>query len=783
MLLESLRSSTSWDEVAVRLSCSVPEARAQVQAYLASRVPPPAGELLTPLSGVRIVRDEWGVPHIFADDEAGAYHGLGFAMGQDRLWQLEYLRRLASGTLAEVLGAPWIESDRLYRTLDLRRVAAEVVAGYDAETRDRVEAFCGGINLARVQQERHGLPFECEFLECTPDSWTPEDTETVLRAFWWQLTGRFFFLSVPEQAQRLLGEGPLLEALLTPEGNASTIWPDGVPYPDLPRWEGGQPAVAGLQDSGETGSNNWVVGSRLSTSGAPLLASDPHVPLIMPSVWYEARLRAGDLDVCGAYGAGTPGLFFGRNPQVAWGLTNNISSLRDLYVEVTDDFDPERYRRGEHWQGMTRRSEVIQVRGGDPVSLEVREVDHGPVVTPLLPGWARTEQTVSLRWVGHTPTPETRVMLEYSRAGSVAEFRAKLADWACPTFNFVAADTAGEIAYQLTGKIPLRRHAARGYRPGDDPEHQWVGFIPYAALPTFTNPPDGWLGTANNPVVTDAWPYPLAGYWPSDGRMRRLRSFFTGATSVTPEQMAAGQFDDLAPRAVTWAARVVSLVRTAGVDDSLLAEIAQWDHRYPRESRPALVFETFFAHWCRTVLSRRLPPAMVSDMLIITAGLTTRTLGEDVGGWFGSEEARVAAAGECWRAALAFLTKRVGADRAGWEWGALHQVKAPLPVSDRYPLLNDLLQVGPLPNAGTLNTLNNSPWTIDRPFDTSSGVSYRLLVDLAGATLSVVPGGQSGHPGSPHYADQFPLWLEGRYHSLSLSDPWDGPAWVLRAES
>src|SRR5262249_40940739 len=178
-----------------------------------------------------------------------------------------------------------------------------------------------------------------------------------------------------------LGSGPLLEMFLTPEGDRTTIWPRGVPYPDLPRYEAGRWEETPPPGAAGPGSNNWVIGPSRSANGAPMLASDPHVPLVVPGAWYEARLRGGGLDACGAFAAGVPGIFFGRSRDVAWGLTNNISSLRDLYLEVTDDFDPDRYRRGDGWNGMESRRETIRVRGGPDVELEVREVDHGPVVS------------------------------------------------------------------------------------------------------------------------------------------------------------------------------------------------------------------------------------------------------------------------------------------------------------------------------------------------------------------------------------------------------------------
>lgn len=779
-VLNALRACPTWEEVAAYLALDVPTARARVGQLMASRVPQYQGEVIVPEVSAQIVRDRWGVPHVLAGSEVEAYVGLGFAMGQDRLWQLDALRRAAHGTLAEVLGSDVLEGDRLARTLGFTRVAEAGEAALTGEARETLEAFCGGLNLARVLAQRDGLPFEFDFLEYEPEPWTPADSLAVMRAFWWQLTGRFPIICLPETARRLLGEGPLFEAFLRSEGNEATIWPRGVPHPELAPWQGGSRESSGLTDSGAVGSNNWVVGASRSSTGAPLLCSDPHVPFLLPSVWYEARIRGGELDAAGALYAGVPGIFFGRNREVAWGLTNNISMLRDLYLEVTDDFDPDRYRRGHEWKSFTRHRETIAVRGGEPVTLEVTEVDHGPVVSEFLPGFAPVEETVSVRWVGHEPTRELETMVAYAKAGSAAEFRACLRDWHCPTFNFLMADRAGEIGYQLTGKIPLRRRPERGYRPGDDPEHAWQGYVPFEALPGTGEPPEGWLGSANNRVVTDDWPYPLSGTWPSDLRMQRLIDVLNRPGPITPEAMAAGQSDAYGPRAARWTAPAVDALRASGVEHPLLDELRTWNHTYDEDSRAACVFEAFFVEWSRAVLTHRLPAAMFPVAFANAGGLTEGLLEGDPAGWFKSAEERQTALREAWKRALEWLRARMG-DPAEWRWGRIHTLTLQHPLG-RTPVLAELLNRGPYPHAGTWNTLNNSLYEPDRAFESITGVSYRLLVDLAGATCGVNASGQSGHPGSPHYVDQIPLWQVGEYHPLDLAEDPQGESWVIRPE-
>lgn len=778
-LIAALRTASNWEDLGAQIGVAPESARTHVYDLLRARVPAAGGEVIAFGVDARITRDAWGIPHVTAASEAEAYYGLGFAMAQDRLWQMDYLRRAAYGTLAEVLGPTAVEGDKLARTLDFRGISEQGVALLSEEACQLLEHFCGGVNLARTLALRDGLPFEFSLLEYEPEPWAPADSLAVLRAFWWQLTGRFQIICLPEMVRRLLGEGPLFEALFQTEGGQETIWPRGVPYPDLPRWGTGSEEEPLVADGGAPGSNNWVVGPSRTEHGAPLLASDPHVPIVIPSVWYEAHLAGGALEAAGATYVGVPGIFFGRNREVAWGLTNNISLLRDLYLEEIDPAQPTRYRRPEGWKELVTRRETIRVRGGADVELEVQELDHGPIVSDILPAFARTGEVVSVRWVGREPTEELEAMLGYARAASVPEFRQHLRKWFCPTFNWVIADRGGEIGYQLTGKLPLRREEKCEYRRGSDPRDQWVGYVPFEALPATGEPPEGWLGSANNIVATD-WPYPLSGTWPSDYRMQRLVGALNEPGQLSREAMESLQYDSLSPRAVEWSEPAVAALREAGVADPLLDEIAAWDDRYTVDSRAAVVFESFFVAWARQVLTLRLPPELLNYLFPSSIGLVEQLWLGDPNGWFEDAEARLSALRTAWFEALTWLEGNLGADRDTWHWGQAHVLVLRHPLGTT-PLLRELFQRGPVPHPGTWNTINNSLYDPNRLFETSSGVSYRLLVDMAGRTQAITPGGQSGHAGSPHYDDQLSLWATGGYHPLELGETY-GDTWVLRSE-
>ena len=304
------------------------------------RTPDLAGTVDAPVQAdVEIVRDGHGIPHIFASSDRDIFFGYGYAMAQDRLWQMDYYRRRGMGRLSEVLGSDALEYDRLVRTVGINRIAARQAAELPEATRHLLEAFSSGINAA-MEASSDRLPIEFDLLGYRPEPWSPVDTVAILAEFRWYLTGRMPVIFLPELAKRYLADPGLYRAFLTPEAGDESIVPPGS-YPSA--GSGSEPVGEVVGDPYDwQGSNNWVVSGILSKSGAPMVASDPHIAFGSVSCWYEARLSGGSFDAAGAGYCGVPGFWFGRNRRMAWGLTNNICSQRDLYEEMTSADHPTR---------------------------------------------------------------------------------------------------------------------------------------------------------------------------------------------------------------------------------------------------------------------------------------------------------------------------------------------------------------------------------------------------------------------------------------------------------
>ncbi|MFM7843267.1 MAG: penicillin acylase family protein [Planctomycetota bacterium] len=734
---------------------------------------------------VRVVRDERGLPHVEAENTDDAYYGFGFAVAQDRLFQLDYLRRRARGTLAEILGPAAVDSDLLYHTLDLQAVAERELAAMTSEIRGLVESYAQGVN-AWMQACRDGAgqwPIEFDLLDYRPELWSATDSLLITGEFRWYLTGRFPVILAPELVKRAVGTGPLYELYLGAELDEECILPAGSYRPRNPVEvdREGAPwgsSAGGAEDGG--GSNNWVLAGRHTQGGQPLLASDPHVPFQALSLWHEVHLRTPTLNVAGAAYAGMPAIMIGRNERVAWGITNNISSLRDLYEERLEEPAGMRSWYDGDWHPLQERSVEIVVRGGETVRHTVRSTRNGPLVDGLFPAGARHLKNISLRWIGHGACEWVSTLIRGQNAADVAGYRASLVGWSAPTFSVVMADVEGQIGYQCTGAIPLRTRAERGLRPGWEPQHQWTGVIPWEVMPQLTNPDSGFIVTANNRICPDDYPYPLSGTWITGYRARRIRETLAAGSSWGVDDQRRLQTDVYSGRAakcLPWVLRLLSAEEHDRLREAL-ACLANWDLQVRANSAAAAIFNVFFAHWSRRVVAARLPADQVDLVLSQSGPLAVAVLCGDERGWFPAgqlaNELRLAL-----EAALDELTPRLGADATQWCWGALHVLAQKHPLSGRGELA-DLLDHPRLALDGDAHTVNSA--TPDATQAAWLGANYRLVVDLSDECQgfwSVDGASVSGVAGSAHYQDQLTAWHQGKMYYCPLSGPIAGPVTIL----
>ena len=711
----------------------------------------PETVILAAVSGqVEIIRDTAGVPHVYAATTADLQFGLGFAMAEDRLWQMDRLRRRALGRQAEILGPAYLAADIAHRTIGLPAIAAREAAAIDPMTAPEIDAFVAGINRAIAVLP---LPPEFGILDYAPEPFTRACVIAIARGLWWSLNGRLDRIAAAEAGRFLPAEWR--QEYLTPEGSSNYILPDPAFTPaEAPSM------AAGTDDA--TGSNNWALTPAL-TGGRAILAGDPHQPFWVPSSWYEFALHGPDDDAAGCGHPGVPGLWWGSNGTMAFCLTNNMASTRDLYAETVNPENPAEYRDGARWLAFAESHETIKVAGAPDHALTIRCTARGPIVNALLPTLGEAgDPPLALRWIGMEHIDDMRALVNLARAQSWAQFRATLRDWSVAVFNWIYADAAGNVGYQMAGRIPLRPRFVAGYREAGNPADQWSGSIPFDALPHSFNPPRGYVASANQRVIPPGAGPVIYGAYSQGHRGLRLDQLFTAPVAHDRADSIAAQNDVVNVRA---ASLVPAILRLLPPGDGVAMALAGWDFSYTLDSIAPTVFETFMFHWQRATAAVHMP-ARLHDLVVQQTGLGCALLADPSRAFFADGTAATAA--RVAAAALASLAEKLGADPAGWAWGRAHQAHWRHPLST--PERAAALDIGPAPVDGGSHTVRNTGGELP-PHHAASGAEYRIIVDFAAPDrfLAVQNIGNSGNPDSPHYRDQFDAWRRGEYHVVHLA--------------
>lgn len=772
---------------------------AGVGAIAALRRPLPRTSGTLPLPGlqapVKVIRDRWGVPHIYASTSEDLFMAQGYVHAQDRLWQMEFQRRAASGQLAELFGAVALDSDRFVRVLGFRRVAEREVDSLDDETRRLAEAYVRGVN-AFIEQHAGNLPIEFTVLRLRPRPWTVADVLVWGRMMALQLSCNWREELV--RARLIATVGAERAAMLEPHypNDHPIIVPPGVQYTPTIGQSATERANATARffpDGEGQGSNSWAVAAHRTAGGGPLLASDPHLAITMPSLWYENHLSGGDFHVTGASIPGTPGIVIGHNEHIAWGVTNSRNDVQDLYLEKFDPSDPTglRYEYQGQWETAELVREEIVVRGQREVVIEeVRITRHGPIINALTPKHtsgsngeaARVEQPLAMRWTALAPSRLMRAVFRLNRARDWESFREALADWTVPPQNFTYADVEGNIGYALGGDIPLRAKGdGRLPVPGWTGEYEWVGIIPHAELPHVLNPAEGFVITANNRIVDDSYPYPFPAEWLNGYRAERIRQLIEQTPRHDAESFARIHADVRSLPGLELAALAGRLPADEPLAQQARDALATWNGELSADS----VGGTIYARLRERLLSTVYADAAEAFNSTVGLGAFATLPGRDMAhrtfprllrslierddrccGERTADEILTAA----WNATLAELRAELGDDVATWRYGRIHTLTIRHPLGS-LPALAAIFNRGPFPTGGDLDTVNMG--YLPREFAGPPfyiAPSYRQICDTSDwdRSQSIQPTGQSGHPGSRHYSDFVQPWLNVQYHPM----PW-----------
>jgi penicillin amidase len=740
---------------------------------------------------VEIFRDSMGVPHIYAANQHDLFFAQGYVHAQDRFWQMEFWRRIGSGRLSEILGEAGLEQDRFIRTVGWHRVAAQELELLDPAEQSILDAYAEGVN-AYISENEEKLGLEFDLLGLTgvrfePEPWTPLNTLTWGKVMAWDLGGnRSSELTRAHIAARL-GLNAVDELMPPyPEGQP-TIVNEQLTEATLASVPEAYFAFNTLGLDQDVGSNNWVISGSQTASGYPILANDTHLPIQMPSIWYEVGLHCTPVgpgcpfNVVGFSFAGVPAVIIGHNDRIGWGVTNLGPDVQDLFIERINPENPNQYEYQGRFIDMEIIREEIKVAGQDePEVIFIRVTRHGPIINDILGGieedWSYGWQPLSFSWTALEPGTIWKSVFMINQAQNWDEFREALSFWDVPSQNFVYADVDGNIGYQTPGRIPIRA-SGNGTMPspGWTGTHEWLRYIPFEELPSSFNPPAGYIVTANNAVVDEDYPYFLSTDWAPGYRARRIIEMIESNDSIRIEDIPFMHGDSISLYALDILPFILSAQPVEPSHAELLDILRSWDGNTNRDSVPAMIFESLRGHLINRVYGDELGEQLLNRTRgDLKFGLKNILPALD-SVWFDDIHTEEIETSEqiillALQDTVEELTEKLGKQPDGWEWGKLHTAtfkNQSLGQSGIF-LLEWLLNRGPVAVDGTSGVVNATGFSFSDPYYVGAGPSQRQILDFQyfEQSLSMHTTGQSGHPFHRHYADMIDPWRNIEYHPM-----------------
>ncbi len=733
---------------------------------------------------VTVKRDEKGMAFVTAADRRDALVGFGFVTAQDRLFQMELLRRVAAGRLSEMAGEKALPLDRRMRTIGFHRQAQRHAALLDADTRQHFEHYLVGVN-AFIETREKDWPLEFKLAGIRPTPWTPADSLSVYYYMSWNSSANLKTEIIMQMLVENLGpeRAMALAPITINPDDPRTAVTDAFVDPTAPAETGGvsMAALAGYLEDGplQLGSNNWVVGPAMTAAGAPILANDPHLDIrMLPGPWYAAGLVLPNARMVGAGVPGLPALLVFRNHRLALGgATNAYADTQDLYVETVDPLRPDHYREGDRAIPFEIVTEDIRVKdkkapgGFRTETLAVRHTRRGPVVSDVLPG-LDTAHVVSLRWAPFE-SMGPRIGLEKAMfAESIDQLRHILSDVDTVSLNMVFADAAGTIGWVSTGRVPIRA-AGTGTVPtlvtgSEDP---WTGWIPFVDMPQAVNPAKGWVGTCNHRTVGANYPYYFSSHQSPTYRYRRLKEIMATASETTAMDHWRYQQDILNPMARIMAPIFVRILKVAPATRDLAKILDAWDYRDDPDLAAPAVFHAVYRELARATFKDELGPELTDTMLknwYFWQERFQRMVVAESGPWFDDVSTpdvredftdRVFTAGD---AARHWLAEKMGDNPYRWKWGTVHHLTFNSPVR-RSGIGTEMMGGGTHAYPGSGETLNRGRYDFTDPFAVTVAASMRMVVDFSDPDriMASLPSGVTGRAFHSHQTDQTKDFIDG----------------------
>ncbi len=733
---------------------------------------------------VTVHRDSLGIPHIYAQNEEDLYRTFGYIMAQDRLWQMDLLRRITTGRLSEVLDPGLVDADQLFRALQFSKKSEMVIAETDPFIITCMEAFCDGVNQY-IEGHQKSLPFEFTMLGYKPDPWELVHSFNLLGYMHWDLASGWKEEMALYKLQKVLDETRFQELLPDMQYQATHVFPDYMTSrDDLEILSHMDDAIGVVEDLGLQvfqASNNWAVSGSRSETGMPLMANDMHLGLMAPGIWYQAhQVVEGSLNVTGVVLPGQPYIVAGHNEDIGWGFTNLYVDDTDFYLETINPADSLQYKLDGEWKDMEVIEEAIAVKGQEDPEIRMNYFTHRGAIISKFKGVE--DRSISMRWQGNSYSNEFRAIHMLNRARNWDEFRDALSTFYVGQ-NCVYADRHGNIGLQTVAAVPIRQGERIMIYPGDTSLYDWTGLVPFSELPNSFNPECGYVSSANNRTVGDDYPYYIGSWFAQPNRVERIREMLD-----EQEKHGIEDFQTMLKDQNSVLAKKMTPVYMEALDQqdgdiyqAARELLSKWDYNMEASSSAALVYEIMWIELIRSIfydeLGEDLYPLIVGNNslhrnLINQIRISGGSAWCDDVSTDGSTETFQDNIQSAFLHAVDTIVASYGENPEDWQWGELHKVSLMHPMGS-VAIVDKLFGVnrGPYSIGGSFHTVCPYSYPLGQSFVADHGASQRHIFNPANwdESLTIIPTGTSGVPASPHYLDQTELYVNNGFHSDPFS--------------
>ena len=741
---------------------------------------------------VSVFTDDYGTPHVFAENENDLFIVAGYIAARERLFQMSMVSSAARGELASVMGDDYLSTDIYLRTWRIHAVSKKMTEEMSEDSYNILKAFCVGINLW-IDETKNNLPLEFKILGTKPHHWIPSDVVGYARMMAHELQSSWKAEIVYGAVKQYFGEEKLREIYPEYRNSQPTI-SQNIKEPEMSMaYDQILEEEFLLRDllqfrSSDIGSNSWVLSGLKTKTGKPLLANDPHLQFAQPARWYEMHLKGGRFNVSGVCIAGIPVPVIGQNENCAWGFTNSMVDDVDFFVETLKEEDHTKYKSGESWRDIELLEETIPLKNGRDTTIVIRLTHHGPIISDIHPLLKYENKAVSLAWTGHWITTEIDGFLKLGQMKSWEDFTEAASLFGVPGQNMIYADVQGTIGWRPAVYLPIRKEGESLVpRPGSDPEYDWKGRVPFEEMPFILNPESGHIVTANNKIIDDSFPYYISGLWADPSRAERILEMVQQLTRASVKDMKNIQTDVTSP----FAKEILPyfLATEKATDSGNLKKaydlLEEWNGEESINSSSALLFQASVNILVRNIYGDELS-VLGPNYLEAFTGLKylhsrnlRNILKNGESSWFDNiktpdiVESTNMILRKSFEDATSQLGEKIGYNISTWKWGYEHRVVHPH-ILGKIKALDWMfdLNVGPFPSGGSDKTPNAGGYSFNSPFKQTAGASMRRIVDFSNLnkTKMILPTGQSGIYNSPHYRDQAILFHNGKYRTVSFDE-------------